>query len=161
VSRSTEVPGCGPYRTTRPLPGHEEAVPAERLIYFHNHSDAGPPLVLLPASNERNRWRFHQRGLLVEDPGYVASLVALKPEGFYRLREHFHPNEEQVVAQNALVQLGYTAVAEPIIFFPRLHETENSLVFPPRGTRIPPPIYDLLEPLDHRGPHVPGVAHLH
>jgi len=60
-----------------------------------------------------------------------------------------------------LVQLGYTRAAEPLLFFPRLHETENSLVFPDRGTKIGPTIYALLEPLDHRGPYLPQVKHLH
>jgi hypothetical protein len=155
------LPGCGLYRTTTPLPGHADAVPAEHLVYFHDHSDAGPPLLLLPAANVHNRWRFHERGHLVTDPTYPASLAPLLPEGFYRLREHFHPSEDQVVNQNALVQLGYNRAAQPILFFPVLGEHDNSLVFPSRGTRIGPTIYALLEPLDHRGPYIPGVEHLH
>ena len=156
-----ELPACGLYRTTRPLPGEDSRIPGGVLVYFHNHSEQGPPVVLVPADNVRNRWRFHTAGTLIEDPDWPSSLVALKPEGFYRLREHFHPSDDQVVNQNALVQLGYNRAAEPIVFFPSMHETENSLVFPERGTRIGQPIYDLLEPLDHSGPYVPTVRHLH
>jgi hypothetical protein len=158
---TTELPGCGLYRTTEALPGREDAAPAGSLVYFHNHSDDGPPLILMPAENRLNRWRFHTRGILITDPAFVSSLEPLLREGLYRLREHFHPSEDQVVNQNALVQLGYTRAAAPILFFPRPHESENALVFPDRGTLIGPAIYALLEPLDQRGPYIPGVKHLH
>lgn len=155
------VPRCGLYRTTLPVPGHDDRVPAGRLIYFHNHSPEGPPAILLPAHNELNRWHFHKQGVLVSDTEYLATLRPLKPEGLYRLREHFHPARGQMVNRNALVQLGYTAQAEPILFFPMIHDTENSLLFPERGVRISESVYDLLDALDLRGPHVPDPPHLH
>jgi hypothetical protein len=34
------LPECGLYRTTKPLPDNEAAVPAGQLVYFHNHSDS-------------------------------------------------------------------------------------------------------------------------
>jgi hypothetical protein len=136
-------------------------VPAGKLVYFHSHSQEGWPIVLLPRANQHNRWSFHERGYLVQDGGWVETMEALKPEGFYRLREHVHLGSEQVVGKDALVQLGYDREAAPIMFFPRRHETDNALVFPERGTKLSPEIYKLLEPLDVRGPHVPGVRHLH
>jgi hypothetical protein len=155
------VPRCGLYRTARPVPGHEQEIPASRLVYFHNHSAEGPPIVLLPVSNERNRWHFHRQGCLIPDLAYLATLEPLKAEGLYRLREHFHAGDEQIVNRNALAQLGYTIQAEPILFFPMMHTTDNSLVFPERGLRIDDAIYGLLEPLDLRGPHTPDTPHLH
>lgn len=136
-------------------------MPSGRLVFFHNHSQEGWPLVLMPAHNESNRWTFHERGYLVRDAAWTQSLEKLKPEGFYRLSEHFHLSEEQVVSKHALAQLGYNREAQPILFFPKLDEEANALIFPERGTGISPKIYALLEPVDIRGPHVPGVKHLH
>lgn len=155
------LPLCGLYRTTRPVPGHEDEIPASRLIYFHNHSAEGPPIVLLPARNTNNKWQFHSRGCLVEDAEYLATLESLRREGFYRLREHFHPNNQQIVNRDALVQLGYNRYAEPILFFPTRNNQNNSLTFPLQGIKIGQEIYDLLEPLDVRGPHVPDPPTLH
>lgn len=155
------VPRCGLYRTTQPVPGHAEHIPARRLVYFHNHSTEGPPVLLLPADNDRNRWRFHRHGFLVADVDYLATLRSLKLEGMYRLREHFHLPEGRMVNRNALVQLGYNAHADPILFFPVVHDTTNSLVFPDRGVKIDETVYDLLEPLDLRGPHEPDPPQLH
>lgn len=155
------VPRCGLYRTTLPVPGHADRVPAGRLVFFHNHSTEGPPLILLPSENQHNRWRFHRRGFLVADTDYLATLEPLKPEGIYRLREHFHVNDSQIVNRNALVQLGYNDRAEPILFFPVVHHSQNSLVFPVRGVKIDDTIYGSLDPLDLRGPHEPDPPQLH
>lgn len=147
---------CGPYRTTRELP--DAALTSGLLVYFHSHSDEGPPIVLLPESNTHNRWRFHPKGHLVS-ASYAATLEPLKPEGLYRLREHFHPDNARVVAANALVQLGYNREAEPLIFYPKPVEGENAIAFPSRGMKIPAAVYELLEPLDTRGPHQPTKLH--
>ncbi len=152
------VGACGLYRTTRPLPEHD-AVRPELLVYFHSHSEQGPPIILLPEANTNNRWRFRRDGFLVRDPEYVASLEALKPEGLYRTREHFHPDEGRTVGANALVQLGYNPSASPIIFFPSWRAEDNAWVFPSKGMGIPQKIYDLLEPLNTRGPFRPKPLH--
>jgi hypothetical protein len=136
------------------------AVAAGLLVRFHNHSDQGEPIVLLPERNENNKWTYSQNGYLIHDDEYAGTMVALKAEGIYRSREHFHPASDQVVAKDALVQLGYNRHAEPIIFFPRVLEAENALAFPTTGTKINDKIYALLEPLDLRGPYVPK-ARLH
>jgi len=155
------LPACGIYRTTRTLHLGEHEVPANQLVYFHNHSDAGPPLLLAPASNENNKWTFQERGHSIVDSEDIGALASLKPEGFYRFREHFHPNEDQIVAANATVQLGYDLAASPLVFFPTVYLADNSLRFPSNGMKIDDKLYELLEPLDVRGPFVPKVRHLH
>ncbi|MEM9492900.1 MAG: hypothetical protein AAGC55_27370 [Myxococcota bacterium] len=146
---------CGLYKTIAPLPDREDEVAAGLLVYFHNHSVQGPPLLLLPWRNVNNKWQFHERGYLITDAAYLATLEALRREGFYRLREPFHPKVDQIVDHNALVQLGYNRQAEPILFFPTLHPTANSLVFPNKGVKIALSVCELLEPIDLRGPHTP------
>jgi len=142
---------CGLYKTTEPIAEHE-AVEAGLLVYFHNHSDAGTPIVLLPQKNEHNRWSFPARGFSIKDEAYLATLVSLKPEGLYRVTEHFHPDDSSVVATDSLVQLGYNRAAEPILFFPQRVEDANGMSFPSKGTRVPPSIYELLAPLSVSGP---------
>lgn len=154
-------PKCGLYKTTDPVPGHESQVPAGRLVYFHNHSEKGPPVILVPAANRHNRWTFHDHGHLVTDVGYLNTLKSMRAEGFYRLREHFHLADGQVVSKNALAQLGYNAVAEPILFFPQPLSDDNGLRFPDKGFKIDERVYKLLEPLDVRGAHSNTPHHLH
>ena len=152
-------PACGLYRTTQPLVGAGSEIAASRLVYFHNHSEEGPPIALLPASNKHNRWTFHSHGLLVANPADTHTLQALKPEGLYRFREHFHPDDTRVVAQDSLVQLGYNPAADPLVFFPSWAPDSNSLAFPKSGMKLPPKIYALLDPVTTQGPHV--VRQLH
>ena len=45
------LPNCGLYKTTKPLPEHEAEVAAGALVYFHNHSDSGLPVVIVPEHN--------------------------------------------------------------------------------------------------------------
>lgn len=135
---------CGIYRTTLPLPGREEQVPAGRLIYFHNHSDDGAPLVLLPQANTDNRWTFHDRGYLVRDADWVSTLESLPGEGFYILRGHFHPPGGQVVHERTLLQLGYNMAGDPILFIPVLEA--NAIRFPTTGYRFE--TLDILKDLD-------------
>ena len=155
------LPACGLYKTHAAVPDYADDVPAGTLVYFHNHSDQGPPMIQLPAHNRHNKWLFHKRGYLVSDHEYLATMQRMRPEGLYRLAEHFHPNAEQVVDQHALVQLGYTKQAEPILFFPVVEEGHNGLRFPDRGIKINERVYAYLEPLSLRGPHVPRTRHLH
>jgi len=131
-------------------------IEAPRLVYFHNHSQQGSAMVLMPKANTHNVWTFEEEGYLVSSESFVASLSPLKPQGVYRLREHFHPNELQLVNKDAITQLGYNAEGEPILFFPKMSDDFNGLVFPAQGMKVPPSIYELLEPLDLVGPYTPG-----
>lgn len=152
---------CGLYCSTQPIPAGEEFIAPPRLVYYHNHSQQGGSMIILPEKNEHNVWHFGEKGFLISSSEFIEGLKPLKREGLYRVREHFHPNEDQVVNADALVQLGYNAAAEPIIFFPNRLEGQNALEFPNAGMKVPPKIYDLLEPLDARGPYVPEKKHVH
>lgn len=125
---------CGLYRTTLPLTGREEQVPPRRLVYFHNHSEEGPPLILLPRENTNNRWAFHDRGYLVKDADWPTTLVALPPQGLYVLKGHFHPPGGPVVHERTLLQLGYNAAGDPILFVPTFQD--NAIRFPSTGYRF-------------------------
>ena len=128
---SDELLPCGVYKTTVALRGKEEQVPAGRLVYFHNHSEQGPPIVLLPASNTHNKWTFHTRGYLVEDEKFLASLQHLPREGFYVLKATLSVGSGGFLPEKSLVQLGYNAKAEPILFPGK--RIDNSIVFPTKG----------------------------
>ncbi|MFT7622853.1 MAG: hypothetical protein ACI9WU_002028 [Myxococcota bacterium] len=140
----TELPSCGLYRTGRSLAGHEEAVPAGALIYFHNHSDQGPPLVLAATTNTNNKWTFSDRGWLAEDAGFVRELIPLKREGLYVVSgRHLHLNREQILPEKSLVQVGYNRRGDTILF-PAKFEA-NGIQFPERGFRFESP--DVLQQL--------------
>lgn len=164
MSHASEIPvwpRCGLYQTRAPMPGHEARVPAGRLVYFHNHSRQGPPIVLLPAHNRHNTWYFHERGYLVDSPAYAAALRALLPQGLCRVREHFHPGPELTVERNTVVQLGYTLAAEPIVFFGTRNPADGSVRFAERGMRIDERVYQQLEPLGLGGPRQVTRRQLH
>lgn len=147
---SEPLPPCGLYRTKTPLPGKEEWVRDGLLVYFHNHSQQGPPLVLLPAANTNNRWTFHDKGYLIRDEDYVESLVGLLDEGYYTLNEAIYLSHEEMIPERTLVQLGYNRAAEPILF---LAEFEPSAIeFPTSGLKCTLEIFDLLEPVNFRVP---------
>ena len=128
-----KYPDCGLYKTTAACPGHEEQIPAGRLIYFHNHSEQGDPIMLLPSSNKHNLWTFHSHGTLTQDQGYLSTLTPLLKEGFYQLKRHLHVGEK-VLPEATLVQLGYNTKGEPILFIAK--RVDNSLVFPDKGVRF-------------------------
>jgi len=124
-------PPCGLYRTTRPL----ESVPAGALVYFHNHGDPGPG-IYLPQTWATNRARWQQRGFTVPDAEWSQTLVALAPEGLYRVVERFYCCEKRCRSYeaNQLVQLGYNGDAEPLIFVPEW--TAGGLGIPERGNKL-------------------------
>jgi len=124
-------PPCGLYRTTQPLAD----VPAGRLVYFHNHGDPGAGLYT-PHRWVTNRVEWHERGVTVPDEAYSATLVPLPPEGLYRVREAFFCCEKQCrrFEPETLVQLGYNAGAEAIVFTPEW--ARGALAFPESGTLV-------------------------
>ncbi len=126
------LPPCGLYRTTRAI---GEAVPAGRLVFFHNHGDPGPG-VYLPTGWRQNRALFDGNGVLLPAAWWAASLDPLAPEGFYRVRETFYCCDRrcQTFEVDQLVQLGYTAEAEPLLFVPEV--IDSVFVVPDRGARI-------------------------
>lgn len=147
------LPPCGLYRTARALPGKEEWVREGMLVYFHNHSQQGPPLLLLPAANTHNRWAFHEKGYLIRDPGYVDALEQLLDEGLYILTEPIYLSRDEFIPEDTLVQLGYNRAAEPILFLAKF--TENNITFPTSGLKCTREIFEMLRPCDFR---VPGYS---
>ncbi len=160
------LPECGLYRTTKPLPGNEEKVPANLLVYFHNHSDSGLPQVLAPDHNVHNRWHFHGPGLEFRGLSWADNLVKMPLEGYYSLRRELTFDGGNW-PKGALVQLGYTRNAEPILFIAqlRMQLQENDLWFSDRGVGLPREQLSILEPLTifqeptPEGEHGPANMH--
>lgn len=147
-----ELPPCGLYRTTTALPGRETQVPANALIYFHNHSDAGGPIVLVPDAVANNSWKFSTKGFLVQAAEYPTSLATLKAEGFYLLGAALQIAEKRVES-GQILQLGYNRAGEALAFFPTRDPATNALVFPTKGSKLGSQTYASLQPIDIRGPH--------
>ena len=126
------LPACGIYRTTAPLEGH---VPAGRLVFFHNHGDPGPG-VYLPSGWLLNRAQWHETGHTIPTPQWATTLAALPAEGLYRVREAFTCCAKacRTYEPDLLVQLGYNAEAEPLLFLPEW--TESGLAIPEMGVPI-------------------------
>jgi hypothetical protein len=119
------------YRTT----GQIGAIPAGRLVYFHNHGDPGPGLYL-PERWRANRIQLQERGSLLPSPEDVRWLEPLPPEGFYRVLEEFHCCEQRCRSFEVelMVQLGYDATGQAIVFVPEI--VDGMLAVPEQGSRI-------------------------
>lgn len=143
------LPQCGLYRTTKALPEHEEEVPAGTLVYFHNHSDSGLPVVISPDHNMMNRWHFHGAGVPFRGLSWADTLTKLPSEGFYMLRKGLD-FEGGSWPKGTLVQLGYTKAGDPILFIAqqRASMEENDLWFSDRGVGITRDQLSLLEALN-------------
>jgi hypothetical protein len=131
------LPNCGLFRTTKPLPEHEAEIPAGTLVYFHNHSDSGLPVVIVPDHNILNRWHFHGAGIPFRGLSWADTLVKLPAEGFYMLRKALD-FEGGSWPKATLVQLGYTKTGDPILFIAqqRGNLEENDLFFSERGVGV-------------------------
>lgn len=123
---------CGIYRTTEPI---EDSVAAGVLVYYHNHGDPGPG-VYLPREWRNNRAIFHDEGTTVPDEDYAESLQALLQEGLYRVVEPFYCCDSrcQYFEEDLLVQLGYNANAEAILFVPEM--VDGAIALPAEGTLV-------------------------
>jgi hypothetical protein len=154
------LPPCGLYRTSKPLPDHEDVIPSGILVYFHNHSDSGLPVVITPEHNVLNRWHFHGAGIPFRGLSWADSLVKLPAEGFYSLRKQLD-FEGGSWPKAALVQLGYTNKGEPILFIAQVRAqlVENDLYFSDRGVGIARDQLPLLEQLSVFAEPPPEGAH--
>ena len=125
------LPPCGLYRTTAPI----GPIPMGRLVFFHNHGDPGPGLYL-PEGWKGNRVQLAQKGNLLPDPADVRNLEPLPEEGFYRVLEPFHCCEKRCrrFGEEALVQLGYNASGQAIVFVPEI--IDGMLAVPSQGSAI-------------------------
>jgi hypothetical protein len=158
------LPSCGMYRTTKPLPEHEDVFPAGILVYFHNHSDSGLPVVIAPDHNVLNQWHFHGAGTPFRGLSWADSLVRMPDQGFYSLRKQLDFDGGSW-PKGTIVQLGYTKPGDPILFIAqqRASRNENTLWFSERGVPLARERLSLLEPLSiyvepiPEGGHDPGV----
>ena len=154
------LPPCGLYRTTKPLPDNEEAIPAGALVYFHNHSDSGLPVVIPPDHNILNRWHFHGAGIPFRGLSWADSLSKLQAEGFYMLRKQLDWDGGSW-PKGTLVQLGYTRVGDPILFIGQVRASlaENDLWFSDKGVGITRDQLALLEQLQIYAEPAPEGGH--
>lgn len=125
------LPPCGIYRTTAPIGD----VPAERLVYFHNHGNPSAG-VYQPREWKGNRAHFHEQGTPLPSHELAANLHPLAAEGFYRVVEAFFCCAKRCreYGPDDLVQLGYDVSAAAILFTPEV--LDGALVVPDRGMRI-------------------------
>lgn len=134
MSTPIGLPPCGLYRTLAPV----GAIPAGRLVFFHNHGEPGPGLYL-PAGWKRNRVELEKRGTVLPSPEDLRHLEPLPAEGFYRVVEAFDCCEKKCrrFESEMLVELGYNTAAQPIVFVPEL--VDGMLAVPERGSMIDAP----------------------
>lgn len=145
-----ELPPCGLYRTTEPIGN----VPAHRLVYFHNHGDPGPG-VYVPESWSVNRAQFSKSGTTLPDENLAFTLEPLQAEGLYRVKSPITCCDKQCRTYPAelLVQLGYNAQGEPILFVPQW--TGTGLAFPEMGNKLDSDRLAELAPLKVSTPKAP------
>jgi len=159
------LPDCGLYRTSKPLPEHEQDFPAGQLVYFHNHSNSGLPVVIAPDHNMMNQWHFHGDGTPFRGLSWADSLVKMPEQGFYSLRKQLD-FEGGTWPKGSLVQLGYTRTGDAILFIAQLSgvRADNSLWFSDRGVALARERLSLLEMVSvftepaGEGGHDPGTT---
>jgi hypothetical protein len=125
----------GLYRTTLPLPEQPQAVPEGRLVLIQVTPEHPHPVVVLPQKAVDNRWLFGNQGVLARDPAWLASLVPLPRQGFYTLTRDLEIGQGVRMPEGLLVQLGFTAQGQPVIF-PGQLMPGNSIQFAARGALI-------------------------
>ncbi len=141
-----KLPDPGLYRTTKPYPGHEDALPAGVLVYVGSNSNGGLPFVVRPGSNRNNRWFWGDPTTPLRALNWASTLKKLAPEGFYLLPEDLSFDGGGRWLKNAIVQLGYNAEGKGIIFVAEQHEDEerNVLVFSDQGRQVEDKMLDRL-----------------
>lgn len=130
-----ELPDPGLYRTTQPLPGHEEAFPANVLVYVGQPQNGGVKFVVRPGQNRNNRWFWGDPTTPLRSPSWAKTLKPLPPEGFYTLPQTLELEGGGRWLKNAIVQLGYNENGQGIVFVAEQREddTNNALFFSDRG----------------------------
>jgi hypothetical protein len=130
-----DLPDNGLYRTTQPMPGHEEAFPADVLVFVGQSQNGGGKFVVRPGSNRRNRWFWGEPTTPLRTPTWARTLKSLPSEGFYTLPETIDFESGGRWLKNAIVELGYNERGQGIIFVAQWREdgNENALHFSQRG----------------------------
>ena len=152
ATSKTQARECGLYRATKPLPGHEDKVPAGTLIYFHNHSTTNGPLpsVIPPDHNVHNRWHFHQESAIdnVRSPSWVDSLEKLPDQNFYTLRRELDLRGRLLAQGRDRAARLHQDAPTPSSSSPASapSSTENDLYFSDKGVGIKRDQLNILEP---------------
>jgi hypothetical protein len=137
-----DLPDPGLYRTTQPMPGHEDEFPAGVLVYLGQSQNGAGKFVVRPADNRRNRWYWRDPVTPLRSPTWAQTLKALPSEGFYTLPETLEFEGGGRWLKNAIVQLGYNANGEGIAFVGEWREekegeqVDNAIHFSERGLLI-------------------------
>ncbi len=128
---TTALPACGLYITTVAIGG----VPEGRLVYFHNHGNPGPG-VYLPKSWQGNRVVWSEQGTTLPSLDLAETLERLPAEGLYRVVSAFHCCAKKCTEfrPEQLVQLGYQAGGQALVFVPRW--AGGALELPSRGVAV-------------------------
>ncbi len=141
-----ELPNPGLYRTTQPMPGQEEQIPANALVFVGQADNGGGMFVVRPGANRRNRWFWGEPTTPLRSPTWSKTLKPLPAEGFYVLPQTMELEGGGRWLQGAIVQLGYNAEGQGILFVAEWKEdgTENALIFSDRGIVIDDRMLDRL-----------------
>ncbi len=133
-----KLPDPGLYRTHKPYPGQEDAIPAGVLVYVGVPKNGGLPFVVRPGANRNNRWFWGEPTTPLRAQSWSEGLLKLPPEGFYTLPREIAFDGGGKWLANAIVQLGYNGEGQGIIFVGEQHDTEerNVLVFSDRGRAV-------------------------
>lgn len=136
---SISIPS-GLYRSTRPLVGDADVIPANALVFVGQQPD-GSRFAVRPGRNTKNRWYWGEPVIaLAGESGesWARSLVPLPREGFYTLPETLEFEGGGRWPTNAIVQLGYDGAGRAILFVAedREGEARNVLEFSNVGQRI-------------------------
>jgi len=133
-----DFPDPGLYRTTQPMPGQEDAFPADALIYLGQSQNGGGKFIVRPTENRRNRWYWREPTTALRSPTWAKTLKALPSEGFYTLPETLDFDGGGRWVKNAIVELGYNEKGQGILFVAEWRDdgTENALHFSTRGMLV-------------------------
>lgn len=133
-----DLPDPGLYRTTQPMPGHEDEFPADVLVYVGQSQNGGGKFVVRPSENRRNRWFWREPTTALRSPTWAKTLKQLPSEGFYTLPEAIEFEGGGRWVKNAIVELGYNEKGQGIVFVAEWRDdgTENALYFSDRGMLI-------------------------
>lgn len=131
-----DLPANGLYRTTTAMPGQEDTFPAKVLVYVGEK--AGQKFVVRPGQNRNNRWFWGDPTTPLRSPTWSRTLKKLPSEGFYTLPEELAFDGGGRWLKNAVVQLGYNAEGQGILFVGETRESsdQNVLHFSDRGMMI-------------------------
>ncbi len=133
-----KMPDPGLYRTTKAYPGHEEAIPADALVFVGVKNNGGLPFVVRPGANRQNRWFWGDPTIPLRAVNWAETLVQIPPEGFYTLPEELNFEGGGRWLKGAIVQLGYSGEGKGILFIAEQHagEERNLLLFSDHGRVI-------------------------